>query len=173
MKPRLLLFHGKEGSPDGRKATHLKTNPKYITHVPAYPSNDGPVDDVFPRCYEIACRQLQDFQPDIVIGSSFGGGILLKLITQGRWRGPSLFLAQAGYMYNIAQRLPHEVPALLVHGSADTIVPLEGSVALASSSPNAHLIQNSENHGLPTLCSGLFETCIDLLWLQLQHSNKT
>ena len=171
MKPRILLFHGKEGSPNGRKATHLKENPKYNTLVPAYPSNDGPVDDVFPRCYEIACSHLQKFQPDIVIGSSFGGAILLKLITEGRWRGPSLLLAQAGYMYGVAKTLPHEVPALLVHGSNDRVVPLKGSQILASSSPNAHLIQNAENHGLPTLCDGLFETCIDLLWLKKRKMN--
>ncbi|MEC7985370.1 MAG: hypothetical protein VX278_09415 [Myxococcota bacterium] len=166
MKPKLLLFHGKEGSPNGRKATHLKKNPKYVTRVPSYPSNKGSKDAVFPRCYEIAQKNLQEFEPDIVIGSSFGGGILLQLITDGLWRGPSLFLAQAGYMYNIANHLPKDVPAILVHGTADRVVPILGSQVLAQSSPNAHLIQNAENHSLPTLCDGLFEACIDLLWLK-------
>ena len=81
-KPRILMFHGKEGSPQGRKSRFLKSCSQYEVCVPAYPSNAGPVTEVFPQCLSIARTTLDQFQPDLVIGSSFGGGILLKLITE-------------------------------------------------------------------------------------------
>ena len=165
-KPRILMFHGKEGSPNGRKSTYLKNNPKYLINVPSYPSNSGDVEKVFPICLDIAKRELHDFRPDVVIGSSFGGGILLQLITAGLWRGPSLFLAQAGVKYGIANILPAEVPSILVHGTADTIIQVEDSAQLANSSANARLIKIADGHSLRTLCDGLFDLCIDYLLLK-------
>ena len=35
--------------------------------------------------------------PDIVVGSSFGGGILLRLVTEGLWTGPSLIWRKQAY----------------------------------------------------------------------------
>jgi len=164
--PKILMFHGKEGSPNGRKASFLKSKTKYQTWVPAYPSNEGPVEQQFPKCVSIARQACQDFAPDIIVGSSFGGAVLLQLVTEGLWQGPSLFLAQAGAMYGIADTLPHEVPCILVHGTQDNIVPIEGSERLALSSPNARLIKNNDNHSLVTLCDGLFDLCLDYLLLQ-------
>ena len=165
-QPKILMFHGKEGSPSGRKATYLKNNPKYQSKVPAYPSNAGQVEEVFPTCLEIAKHNLREFAPDLVIGSSFGGGILLKLITEGLWRGPSLFLAQAGVRYKIANVLPPQVPVVLVHGVDDKTIPLIDSQILADSSANARLIEITDGHSLRTLCNGLFDLCIDYLLLQ-------
>ena len=58
MTHKILMFHGKEGSPYGRKATYLRENPVYTAHIPSYPSNQGPVEDVFDTCYEIAKKEL-------------------------------------------------------------------------------------------------------------------
>jgi len=161
--PKILLFHGKEGSPNGRKATFLKEHPKYNAHVPSYPSNEGPVSEVFDQCYTIAQQELAQFQPDLVIGSSFGGGILLRLVTEKRWTGPSLFLAQAGVMYNISTAPPQGLQATLIHGTKDTIVDYQDSVLLAESSAKARLILTNDSHGLENLLGGLFELTIDHL----------
>ena len=164
--PKVLMFHGKEGSPNGRKATFLKNHPGYHAHVPSYPSNQGPVSEVFDTCYTIAQQELADFSPDIVIGSSFGGGILLQLVRDGVWQGPSLFLAQAGVMYSISQSLPEGVKAILIHGTQDTIVPYMDSQLLADSSSSSRLILTNDSHALENLLDGLFALSIDYLLCQ-------
>jgi hypothetical protein len=69
----------------------------------------------------------------LVIGSSFGGAVLLKLLHEGGWSGPSLFLAGAGIKLTGHRTLPPGVPALLIHGRHDDVVPLADSRALAAS----------------------------------------
>ena len=163
-KPRILMFHGKDGSPRGTKAMHIKNNPHYEAHVPFYPAKEGPVSDVFDTCYDIAKKELHDFAPDLVIGSSFGGGILLKLITEGIWKGPSLFLAQAGVHYNIATTLPNDIPTILIHGSKDDIINAQDSRTLAASSPLARMIElPNDTHALESLLNGLLFFSIDHL----------
>ncbi|CAE7336525.1 unnamed protein product [Symbiodinium sp. CCMP2456] len=38
-------------------------------------------------------RAIRDFQPDVLLGFSWGGGVALWLLSQGRWKGPTLLLA--------------------------------------------------------------------------------
>ena len=164
MTHKILMFHGKEGSPYGRKATHLRNNPNYTAHIPAYPSNKGPVAEVFDECYEIAKEELRKMKPDLVIGSSFGGGILLRLVTEGLWTGPSLFLAQAGVHYNISETLPPNVPCILIHGVKDSIIGVQDSEKLASSSDSAQIVVlPNDGHSLESLLGGLFDLSIEYL----------
>ena len=164
MTHKILMFHGKEGSPHGRKSTYLRNNPSYTAHIPSYPSNEGPVEDVFDTCYEIAKKELAEMNPDLVVGSSFGGGILLRLVTEGLWTGPSLFLAQAGVHYNISETLPQNVPCLCIHGAKDTIIDVRDSEKLARSSDAAKMVVlPNDGHRLESLLGGLFDLSIEYL----------
>ena len=164
MPHKVLMFHGKEGSPYGRKAMHLRNNPCYTAHIPSYPSNRGPVSEVFDECYEIAKKELAKMNPDLVVGSSFGGGILLKLVTEGIWTGPSLFLAQAGVHYKISETLPQNVSCILIHGAKDTIIELQDSEMLAQSSNTAQMVTlPNDGHRLESLLGGLFDLSIQYL----------
>ena len=164
MTHTILMFHGKEGSPNGRKSSYLKKSPLYSAHIPSYPSNRGPVEEVFEECYEIAKGELASMNPDLLIGSSFGGGILLKLVTEGFWTGPCIFLAQAGVHYNISDTLPQNVPCILIHGAKDNIIDVRDSEKLARSSDTATMVVlPNDGHRLESLLGGLLDLSIDYL----------
>ena len=75
------------------------------------------------------------FRPDVVVGSSWGGGLATLLVQQGHWHGRVALLAPAGR--RIAQALPSasktreqlltplpsRTVGVVVHGTRDTVVP--------------------------------------------------
>jgi pimeloyl-ACP methyl ester carboxylesterase len=87
-------------------------------------------------------------QTRLVIGSSFGGAVLLRLLIEGGWRGPSLFLAGAGPKLTPHRALPPGVPALLIHGTRDDVVPIDDSRALEATSATAALWEVDDGHRL-------------------------
>jgi len=89
-------------------------------------------------------QAIEQFQPDLVVGSSFGGAVTCQLIRQGLWHGPTLLLAPA-YMaalrlspstYQNAElaHLQREASQLgrvkIVHAMEDDTVPIADSRAL-------------------------------------------
>jgi pimeloyl-ACP methyl ester carboxylesterase len=87
----------------------------------------------------------------LVIGSSFGGAVLLRLLHEGGWSGPSLFLAGAGPKLTPYRTLPAGVRALLVHGTADEVVSIEDSRALVRTSDQAALWEVDDGHRLASV----------------------
>ena len=79
--------HGLESSPQGDKARFLAT--QFDVSAPAMDTRD------FAACVEQQARELERFQPDVLVGSSFGGAVALALLQQQRWSGPTLLLAPA------------------------------------------------------------------------------
>ncbi len=73
-------------------------------------------------------------QTALIIGSSFGGAVLLELLHQGAWSGPALFLAGAGIKLTPHRTLPAATRAIFIHGRRDTVVPLDDSRTLATAS---------------------------------------
>jgi len=97
----------------------------------------------------------------LVIGSSFGGAVLLRLLHEGGWRGPSIFLAGAGLKLTPYRALPVGVRCVLVHGRADDVVPPADAAALAATSPDAELWEVDDGHRLgSTLVDGTLERAI-------------
>jgi hypothetical protein len=137
-----LFFHGREGSNRGNKARWLAR--EYGACTPTYDTES--LDAAMPR----ARRVLKQHGPSVVVGSSFGGAVLLKLIQEGLWDGPSVFLAQAGVKFGLEATLPTHVPAVVVHGTRDTIVDPQDSRALAESS-GAQLVEVDDDHRLGSI----------------------
>lgn len=99
----------------------------------------------------------------LVIGSSFGGAVLLSLIHAGLWRGPSIFLAGAGVKLTTHRTLPAGVPAIFIHGRRDDVVPLEDSRLLARSA-GMSLWEVEDDHRLAgILDDGTLGAAISLL----------
>jgi len=46
-------------------------------------------------CLDLQLAAIRQFQPDVCVGSSWGGAMLCFAIVRGYWRGPSLLLAPA------------------------------------------------------------------------------
>jgi len=142
-KLRVLFVHGLMSSPGGRKARYLAQRFDSIT--PRMETGD------FPGCLETQRRAIAAHRPDVVVGSSFGGAVLVELIRRGEWSGATLLLAQAALKLDATARLPSTLPVLLVHGRADEVVPVEHSRTLAATSPAARLIETEDEHRLVEL----------------------
>jgi predicted esterase len=145
---KVQFAHGLESSPQGRKAVLLDRH--FSACTPAMNTRD------FTGCLELHARTLVAFRPHVVVGSSFGGAVVVELLRRGLWQGPTLLLAQAALRYDQSARLPEGVPVTLVHGARDQVVPLEDSRRLARTGTKelVRLIEINDEHQL----NGLVES---------------
>lgn len=126
-----IYLHGLEGSPQGVKGAWMTRT--FGAIAPDMPAKMGdPLS--FERCFTIAADTVQKSPPSFIVGSSFGGALLMKLVNEGLWSGPCIYIAQAGVRYGLGDRLPSTVPAILIHGRQDTLIPSADSETLARNS---------------------------------------
>lgn len=139
---RVQFIHGLESSPQGTKAQLLAQH--FTALTPAMDTAD------FAACIEVQAAALASFQPDVLVGSSFGGAVAVALVQRAVWRGPTLLLAQAAFHYPVPRQLPDGVRVWLVHGRGDDIVDIEDSRQLArTGSPGlVRLIEVDDDHPL-------------------------
>ncbi len=139
---RVHFVHGLEGSPRGAKAKLFAEHFEALT--PAMDTSD------FEACVSIQAREIERFGPDVVVGSSFGGAVVVELLRRGAWAGPTLLLAQAALRRDPGASLPRGVRVWLVHGLGDEIVEPEDSRRLArTGSPElVRLLEVDDDHSL-------------------------
>ncbi len=145
---RVLFLHGLESGPGGRKARLLARHFDCTT-LPM-PTAD------FEACVALQAAAVRRLQPDVVVGSSFGGAVAVALLQRGVWAGPTLLLAPALRACGLPPQLPREVPVRIVHAPADDVVPIEGSRALAKSGTPGlvELVEPVDDHRLSALVDG-------------------
>lgn len=141
---RVQFVHGLESSPQGVKARLLAGH--FTAQTPAMDTRD------FEGSVAAQARALDEFAPDVVVGSSYGGAIAVALLQRGSWRGPTLLLAQAALRRGLPPELPRDVDVWLVHGSRDEIIDPEDSRVLArsGSAGRVRLIEVDDVHALHT-----------------------
>lgn len=122
---RVQFIHGLEGSPQGRKARLLAEH--FDARTPAMDTAD------FEACVRLQAEEVSRFEPDVLVGSSFGGGVAVALLQRGLWRGPTLLLAQAALHQGLELTLPERVRVWIVHGVRDDLVDPAESRTLARS----------------------------------------
>jgi hypothetical protein len=144
-RPRVLFVHGSESGPQGTKARLLAEH--FETLTPAMDTRD------FEACVAQQAEAVRRFQPDVVVGSSFGGGVVLALLQRSLWRGPTLLLAQAALQQRLRPELPGGARLWLVHGTRDDVVPIGDSRRLArsGSADLVRLIEVDDDHRLSGL----------------------
>lgn len=188
--PRLLFLHGLEGRPDGAKgralAAHFDVRAPLLDTSAArelaqrhglsslsavrerVPNAARALEEALLAPLDQARAALEESPaPDVAVGSSFGGALLLELVHRGHWNGPCLFLAQAGRALLPEDRwLPAEQRALLVHGTADDVVPIHGSRELFSrAGPACQLWEVHDGHPLAAFtASGGLERAVRVLF---------
>jgi pimeloyl-ACP methyl ester carboxylesterase len=159
MTTRILFLHGLEGSPQGHKATWLRsagfevTAPALATGaiLPLLSVGMPPLPEAtFAEALATARAALEQARPEVLVGSSFGGGLAVELVHRGVFNGPLVLLAPAATRLFGRTRLPGgHGRALVLHGRADDVVPVGDSVALASRSPGeVHLCLVDDDHRL-------------------------
>jgi len=96
----------------------------------------------------VQAKAIQEFQPDVVVGSSWGGSIAIHLLERRLWQGPTLLLAPAHDLVSkkakkIPCELPPNVPITIVHSQLDATVPISGSIRLEKELRTLATNQNS------------------------------
>jgi pimeloyl-ACP methyl ester carboxylesterase len=159
---RPIYLHGLEGSPQGLKASWMAE--RFGSYAPSMPAHAGR-PDAFDASLAVALEAVTEYPPNLIVGSSFGGALLMRLALDGHWRGPSIFLAQAGVAYGLGDRLPAGSRAILIHARQDSLIPFEHSQRLADKSgPLVELWATDGEHGLHhILKDGLFERAVRAL----------
>lgn len=172
---KVLYLHGLESGPNAGKAVALRKAgfeveaPALDTAATAALVNRG---SRLPAAYTAALdgplAQARDallaFRPDVVVGSSFGGAVLLRLVGDPAWTGAvAVMLAGAGPKMTGIDKLPPGVDVVLVHGRQDDVIPIDDSRGLAASSATALLIEVHDDHRLSaTTASGLLAAVVTL-----------
>jgi len=139
---RVQFIHGLEGSPQGNKARVLAA--EFETTTPAMDTGH------FEACVALHAETLRRFEPDVLVGSSFGGAVALALLQREQWSGPTLLLAQAGLRQGLRAKIPPGVRVWLVHARGDDVVPIADSQRLArSGTPGfVRLFEIDDDHAL-------------------------
>eukprot|EP01122_Echinamoeba_exundans_P007589 TRINITY_DN2366_c0_g1_i2.p1 TRINITY_DN2366_c0_g1~~TRINITY_DN2366_c0_g1_i2.p1 ORF type:complete len:326 (+),score=40.74 TRINITY_DN2366_c0_g1_i2:90-1067(+) len=110
------------------------------------------------ECVELQTEAINKFEPDVVVASSFGGGVAVHLLSRGIWKGATLLLAPA--QHAISRRgfltghyrfsIPPEATVTVVHGKEDNVIPLSDSETLANlgSHEQVEFITVTDDHRL-------------------------
>jgi alpha-beta hydrolase superfamily lysophospholipase len=141
---RVQFVHGLESSPQGVKARLFDEH--FTARTPVMDTHD------FEGSIAVQSRALTEFAPHVVVGSSYGGAIVVAMIQRGIWRGPTLLLAQAALRRGQPSELPRDVDVWLVHGARDEIIDPEDSRILArgGAPERVRLIEVDDVHSLHT-----------------------
>jgi predicted esterase len=151
---RVQFIHGLEGSPQGEKARFLAE--RFEATAPAMNTAD------FEASLEVQHRALEDFSPDVLVGSSFGGAVALELLRRSYFRGPTVLLAPAARAFGIPLVIPEGVPVVIVHGLRDELIDPNDSVVLGrTGSPGlVETVEVDDGHRLTSIVAsgalGLF-----------------
>lgn len=171
MTTRVLYVHGLESGVNGFKARYLAKHFKESFCAPMINSRKGLWSSTaFEECLDIQSQAVQSFRPDVLVGSSFGGAIVLELIQRKIWCGPAVLLCPAHKLiargHNVSKdegkceteeevtpSLLPSTPYCLVHGKWDTVVPIQDTRDLARTGTAGYvrLIELDDTHGLRTL----------------------
>ncbi len=99
----------------------------------------------FDACVAIQANAVRAVKPDIVVGSSWGGAVAVKLLADGIWNGPTILLAPAaGSVSRRTARNDFEatiqtlrdkcqtIPVVIFHDPTDDVVPFTDSELMAA-----------------------------------------
>lgn len=165
---KVMYLHGLESGPNAGKAVALRNAgfeveaPQLDTAAPlalyqAKSQDPTAWADAFVTPVGQAKEVMLAFRPDVIVGSSFGAAVLLRLMHSPAWTGAqAILLAGAGPKMTGIRTLPPDVDVLLLHGRQDEIIPIDDSRRLAETSGRAILIEVHDDHRLTqTTATGL------------------
>ena len=159
-----MYLHGLEGSATkGAKAVYCKS--QFGAVAPQMPATLKRLlkdkKECISDCLKIAIEAVKEHQPDLIVGSSFGGGITMALMQGGHYKGDAILLAPAGVKYGLSPLLPTDSKVVIIHDKTDEIVPFEDSLKILQENmmnggagveliqtPGGHKLHNITKNGL-------------------------
>lgn len=142
---KVQFVHGLESGPGSSKSTYLDRY--FEADTPAMDTRD------FEGAIGVQVRYAQNFVPDVLVGSSFGGAVALAMLQRGLYQGATVLLCPAYRHYGLEARIPEAVRVVIVHGTRDELVPVEDSRALAATGTRGlvELVVVDDEHRLHSL----------------------
>lgn len=136
---KILFCHGLEGSPSGRKATALR-DAGHAVVAPQLPRDD------FEESVRIACQVMEQDRPEVVVGSSRGGAVAMRIAASSS--APQVLLAPAWRRFGVEPVVRRDTRVL--HGIKDDVVLLADSIELErrNSLPPENLVPLNDDHRL-------------------------
>ena len=186
----IFYIHGYEGSSNGTKGRWLKKNFScFGIDMPDAKSchplgKEAPLPEVMQGIKEAVAPSaafikpyIEQIQPKIVVASSFGTAVWLKIIQEDpELAVPSILLAPACALLDVGEGYPHDVRTIIIHGTGDNIVTLEKAEAVHKASGPHSLFWTVEDlHSLPRLTTDRAElkhAVEKLLWEQGSKQEK-
>ena len=135
---KILFLHGWHSVPGGVKPSYLKDHGHEVSH----PALD---DDDFPAAVATAQAEFDKHEPEVVVGSSRGGGVAMN-INSGET--PLVLLCPAWQNWGTIRTLKPDT--LILHSRNDDVIPFADSEELVASSglPPETLIEVGSDHRL-------------------------
>jgi fermentation-respiration switch protein FrsA (DUF1100 family) len=135
---KILFLHGWQSVPGGVKPTFLAQHGHEVIN-PKLPDED------FEAAVRIAQAEYDRHRPDVVVGSSRGGGVAMNLDSGDT---PLVLLCPAWKKYGTARTVKQSTTIL--HSRADDVVPFSDSEELVRNSglPASVLIEVGNDHRL-------------------------
>ena len=142
---KVQFVHGLESAPGSSKSTYLDRYFEAVT--PAMDTRD------FEGAIGIQARHAADFLPDVLVGSSFGGAVVLAMLQRGFHLGATVLLCPAYRHFSVEGRIPDGARVVIAHGTRDDLVPLDDSKSLAATGTPGlvELVVVDDEHRLRTL----------------------
>src|SRR5262249_19230641 len=135
---RILFLHGWRSVPGGVKPTFLASHGHEVIN-PALPDED------FAESVRIAQAEFDRHRPDVVVGSSRGGAVAMKLRARDV---PLVLLCPARKHWGAARRV--KPGTVIPHAEADEVIPIADSRELVRASllPESALVIVGSDHRL-------------------------
>ena len=113
------------------------------------------VHDSLCACMDIQINAIKKFKPDIVVGSSWGGAVLVFLLLNGHWNGPTMLISSAHRrvlhlmmgLWTGKTVIPEIDSLLVIHGEKDETVPVQDSRLLAATAKSHRTFRYLEIQG--------------------------
>ena len=147
----ILFLHGWRSVPGGVKPGYLIQHGHTVLN-PALPDED------FAEAVRIAQAEFDRHRPDVIVGSSRGGGIAMNL---SAGRTPLVLLCPAWKKFGTARTV--KPGTVILHSRADDVVPFAHSEELIKNSdlPPSTLIEVGTDHRLadPDPLAAMLRAC--------------
>jgi len=133
---RVLFLHGFGSDPNGIRPAFLRQSGHEVTH-PALPDHD------FEESVRIAQEAFDQCHPEVVVGSSRGGGVAMMIDSADV---PLVLIAPSWSKWGGAARV--KPSTVILHSEHDDVVPIDGSRELVRQSelPEDQLVVVGQNH---------------------------
>jgi alpha-beta hydrolase superfamily lysophospholipase len=148
---KILFLHGWNSIPGGVKPTYLASHGHEVIN-PKLPDED------FDEAVRIAQAEFDRHKPEVVVGSSRGGGVAMNLQREG---ARLVLLCPAWKKWGAARTV--SANTVILHSRADEVIPFEFSQELAKASglPASALIEIGTDHRLadPEPLKAMLKAC--------------